>query len=302
MRGKRGAGAQFLFELLLATVVFFLFLIALFAFVGPQITLKAYGTVIGVDSQLNCKLGLLSVARQDTNLVLESYTSNKFDELKAKTTELFDYVYGKDDEGNDKWFVSVRTASDTIIDASKVGYEAPDRVRCDLLMPLPAYEFNRGCGFIHVEELDTPLLGRLTYPVVTPDGQRDCFLTNERVTIGTAPRFAIDQCVDQDEFRKENFVGGVPLPQAQSADTSVVDYNDSAEFITVPINIDGNIYHLTMEESFADTDEEPGRNRVTLTVRKKLVTGECSVHLVGEIENTSPLQTFAGFKESEAAQ
>ena len=275
--------------MLLATVVFFLMLLVLFAFVNPQVSARALGSIVGVDSKLNCNLGLLSVARQDPDLVLESYTSGNFQKLKDTVTSLYGFVHGKDANGNDKWFVSVREANNTIIDASKAGFQAEQRIRCDMLFPLPAYELNRGCNFVNLEEKE--VLGQVQHTVITPDGNKDCTLVNDKKTTDVG-ELAItgNDCVDRPEYLKENFVGGTPLP-GESSRIAVEDFPDSADTITVPIKIKDNIYHLTMEENLSDTDPE-NRNSVILTLRKRASTADCSVHLAAEITNTSPLIAF----------
>lgn len=264
----------------------------LFVVAGSKLVIHARAEIVGVDSELSCKLGLLTLARQDPDLILKSYVSANYSTLNTSANELYDYVYG-----NGTWYASMNMSNGTGLFST--GTQKTSRIKCVLPIPLPAYEFERNCKFFYITVLN--ITADKDVVLQTPDGNETCKIKNLNVgaTASAPEQFGVEPtCVALDEYTKEIYGAEEPPPGEKIADkTMTEDYNNSAESIIVPIRVPknkGNIYHLAVAEAAPDINNPDGT--VLLVLRRRQTTADCSLQLTAEITNTSPIQSFDRWK------
>jgi hypothetical protein len=159
IRSKK-AGAELILEVLLATVIFFIFVGIIFLFLSPQLKLKAVAHIQSVDSTLQCDTSLMNFMRFEkdgitySDLLVNSYVKSLNKPDKSDLKEFYDdaITWFGNVYGTDKVNISISDPFNGYLYGSEtINATVADTIgtfNCSFYVPLPGSRVKKDCAFL----------------------------------------------------------------------------------------------------------------------------------------------------------
>lgn len=276
-KNRKGAGADLLLEIVLSSIVFFVVTIIMFGLQIPQQTFHATAHVISADASIACEMSLTNLMRANSSLGItyndwlmnEYVQGNNLGNWKTDVGKVFDRALSPG-----MWDLNITLPNGTVIlNTSAITKNREGIFTCMYYVPYPAAYSQYFC-FPNIP-VDKDVTNGKKAPFKTPDGNVNCTITITPGTTDTPGKLGLQPDVincNLDLTAKASFEEDL-----QSSVNNYPDFNDS---ISLPLIVNGSNYEITVTETVEGT-------KADVSLVKRSLLSDCSLHAILRTTNVS---------------
>ncbi|MEM2873924.1 MAG: hypothetical protein QW063_00490 [Candidatus Nanoarchaeia archaeon] len=235
---KSRGSADLLLEIVISTIIFFIVVIVLFGIRLPQLEYRAHATVYSVDSALVCSTTLTNLLRTEENgiPISEFLSRGSYDDFNKTVTKLLDSVFTE----SGGWDLAIVLPNGTsILNIPKL--KATSYAPCKAFVPFNTTYTQTSCLWSKTLH-DIQHNNDISFE--SPDGKIVCTIINDGTQFGV--RTGSKDC-PLDLKPKTLFEESLPATIEDSTDC--VNAKNCLDTISLPLNIKGIQYELTLTET-----------------------------------------------------